>query len=318
MPLRIFPEPVRMMQASKSMRLRHELWHFVRAVWWHPQFPEEGRQILRDLGWELPNDRAPFAADRTLLLDNHSGEDFLFMHRDMIRMTDMALAQQGEPPISRWSRIPEPGDSNFPVPPAWEYSDPEQTTEQNEGTTQFLISVKSDQYFFETMRVREAFLTNPSNLQRLSLGALGNIAEMTIHNMLHMRWCSDPGGYRPGVNIADPTSGDPKWDEISYDYLGDTYSSHVNPHFWYLHGWIDDLIDAWATAHDISDITWIGTWLGGPDLVEDVHMMAMQSDNVPQRVLSDEETQQNLRRLVEVTSDFRIPTTLVEIAWETF
>lgn len=318
MALRIFPEPVRQMLASKPMRLRHELWHFVRAVWWVPEFPDQGRQILRDLGWALPDDRSPFAADRTLLLDNYSGEDFLYMHRDMISMTDSALAAQGEPPISRWLTVPRPGDVDFPVPPAWNYADPNQSPEDNAATSQFLISVKSDQYFEESMKVTESFLSNPSNLRRLSLGALGNIAEMTIHNMMHMRWCSDPGGYRPGINIADPTSGDAQWDVLHYDYLGDTYSSHVNPHFWYLHGWIDNLVDAWAAVRGLPDIPWTGTWLGGPDLIEDAEMVAMHRHGVPERDLTDDEIALKLRDLLSVTSDFTLPTTLIGIAQRDF
>ncbi|MGV6848137.1 MAG: hypothetical protein ACWA5A_07145 [Marinibacterium sp.] len=315
MALRIFPEPVRQMQASRSMRLRHELWHFVRAVWGNPDFPEQGRQILRDLDWALPEDRAPFAADGTLLLDNFSGEDFLFMHRDMIRMTDMALAAQGEPPISRWSEIPAPGDADFPVPPVWTFADPNRSDEQNQATTQFLTTVKSDAYFETTMRVRASFLSNPSNLGRLSLGALGNLAEMTIHNRMHMRWAADPGGYRPGVNILDPAAGDARWDVVEYDYLGDTYSSHVNPHFWYLHGWIDNLVDAWAAARGLTDIPWTGTWLGGPDLTGDGGgMMAMAHESVPAPRLSQDEVTAKLRDLVGVASGLAVPMTLVDLA----
>ncbi len=318
MAMRVFPEPVRQMQASRAMRLRHELWHYVRAVWGNPALPEAARQILRDLGWALPNDRAPFAADGTLLLDNFSGEDFLFMHRDMIRMTDMALAAQGEPPISRWSSLPEPGDTDFPVPPPWEYADPSDSDEENEATTQFLVTVKSDAYFNDTMRVREAFFSDPNNLRRMSLGALGNLAEMTIHNMMHMRWCSDPDGYRPNIDITNPTDGDPKWDKLSYDYLGDTYSSHVNPRFWYLHGWIDNLIDSWAAARGLTDISWTGTWLGGPDLIEDTMMMTMARDGIPERQMSDGEVASKLSELARVVSDLNLPTTLLEIARQDF
>ena len=37
MPARSLPESVRRMQASKSMRLRHELWHYSRGVANHPR-----------------------------------------------------------------------------------------------------------------------------------------------------------------------------------------------------------------------------------------------------------------------------------------
>lgn len=319
MTMRVFPEQVRKMQASKSMRLRHELWHFVRAVWNAPSFPDEARQALKDLGWGLPYDRGPFAADRKLLLDNYAGEDFLYMHREMIAMTDRALDAMGEPPISRWTGAPEPGDEEFPVPPVWDYSDPAQSPEDNAATTQFLVRIKSDEYFEKTMSVREAFLTDPANLRRLSLGALGNIAEMTIHNMMHMRWSSDPKGYRPGVNLADPTGGDPRWNDLSYDYLGDTYSSHVNSHFWYLHGWIDNLIDRWAAVNNVTDIDWKGKWVGGPDLFappDDMKMASPEIESLGARSLDDDETKLAAQRLVDAVEGLSIPTTLLEIARE--
>lgn len=316
MALRIFPESVRLMLASKSMRLRHELWHFVRAVWGDPEFPEKGRQILRTLKWDLPEGRAPFSADRKLLLDNFAGEDFLFMHRQMIAMTDQSLAELEEPPITRWTGVPLPGDSEFPVPPPWDYKDPAQSDEDNARTSQFLAHVKSDEYFERTMRVREAFFTDPANLRHLSLGALGNLAEMTIHNMVHMRWSNDPGGYRPSVDLEDPTGGDPHWDDPSYDYLGDTYSSHVNPHFWHLHGWIDTLIDTWAEANRVDEINWTGTWVGGPSLVDDQMLMAITATPVEVLSLRTEEKTTAIADLAQVARHFALPKTLMEIARE--
>lgn len=311
--MRVFPEPVRKMHASKPMRLRHEMWHFVRAVWHNPGFPEEGRQILRDLKWDLPNGRAPFSADGKLLFDNYAGEDFLFMHRQMIAMTDKALNAQGEAPIDRWRTIPELGDRDFPVPPVWNYGDPSQTSEENEATTQFLKRIKSDEYFERTMRVREAFLTEPSNLRRLSLGALGNLAEMTIHNMMHMRWSSYPSGYRPNIDLENPTGGDARWDDLSYDYLGDTYSSHVNPHFWYLHGWIDSLIDTWGTVNQVGEINWTGTWVGGPDLVASATATAMTL-SVPVLAMAEDVKVTAIRRLAVIAKELPFATTLLGIS----
>lgn len=297
------------------MRLQHELWHFVRAVWGNPRFPEEGRQALRSLGWDLPGDRAPFSADGKLLLDNFSGEDFLFMHRQMISMTDQLLSSVGEPPITRWAKVPPPDSREFPVPPAWNYNNPAQSNDFNAGTSQFLVEVKSDEYFERTMSVREAFFTNPANLRHLSLGALGNLVEMTMHNMMHMRWSEDPGGYRPIVNLENPTGGDSRWDNPSYDYLGDTYSSHVNPHFWHLHGWIDTLIETWAKANSVEKIKWTGTWVGGPSLVEEPPT-AMSGEPVEAVSMRTEEKTTTIKGLAQVAADFALPKTLVEIARE--
>src|SRR3712207_5921244 len=60
-----------------------------------------------------------------------------------------------------------------------------------------------------------------------------------------------------------------------HDYLGDFHSSHVNPIFWKLHGWIDDRIEGWFRAHNavrpgaikrttIRGVPWFaqdGTWV---------------------------------------------------------
>lgn len=316
MAMRIIPESVRRMQASKSMRLQHELWHYVRAVWSNPDFGEDGRSLLRTLKWDLPGDRSPRSADGHLLLDNFSGEDFLFMHRDMIAMTDHHLHLAGEPPISRWSTIPLPGDSDFPVPPAWDYADPNDSPQSNAATTRFLRFIKSDQYFETTMSLQEKFLTSPTTLRALSLGAIGNLAEMTIHNAMHMRWSSEPVGYRPGVNLADPAGGDPRFDALDYDYLGDTYSSHVNPHFWYLHGWIDDLIERWAAANQVPNITWTGTWTGGPDLVpaltSAVPSLTVERDEA-EFTLESNLVRDTVEKLMSLSAKLPVPPTLLEI-----
>jgi len=62
----------------------------------------------------------------------------------------------------------------------------------------------------------------------------------------------------------DPVTGDPVpggrpdndvrtlWDDPKYDYLGEFYSSHLNPVFWRLHGWIDNRIEDWFNAHEAA------------------------------------------------------------------
>lgn len=45
---------------------------------------------------------------------------------------------------------------------------------------------------------------------------------------------------------------DEKWDDPRYDFLGEFYSSHVNPLFWRLHGWVDDRIEDWYQAHEAA------------------------------------------------------------------
>ena len=41
-----------------------------------------------------------------------------------------------------------------------------------------------------------------------------------------------------------------RWFREENDFLGDPFSSHVNPVFWRFHGWIDDRIEDWYRAHE--------------------------------------------------------------------
>lgn len=99
-----------------------------------------------------------------------------------------------------------------------------------------------------------------------------------------MRWAAEPQQSRPSVDPTRPDSIDPKWDDPSYNYLGDTYSSHVNPIFWKLHGWVDDRIEDWKNANGIvGQIQWKGTWVGKMPHHPDSHslhaMLTMNADD---------------------------------------
>jgi hypothetical protein len=262
MVIRILPARVIEMLSSRRHRLRHFLWHAVREAWNNPQLTEDVRQFIKDKGWAPPNDRAPLDREGKLILDNFSGEDFLYMHRQMIREVNDLLKNLGSPEITPWKTIPRPSDAEFLVPTAWIYADPSMTPEEQQRSTERLKTLKSDAYFTETLAVWESYYTNNPNLRRLTLGALGNLLEMTIHNNLHMRWASEPVGYMPSPNLENTADIDPRWDKPDYDYLGDTYSSHINPLFWYLHGWVDRCIDLWQEANGINEIQWVGTWTG--------------------------------------------------------
>ena len=62
----------------------------------------------------------------------------------------------------------------------------------------------------------------------MTLGQLGSKLEYTIHNAMHLRWASDPAVFRPSVFPTNAENIDLRWDDPTYDYLADTYSSHVN------------------------------------------------------------------------------------------
>ena len=76
--------------------------------------------------------------------DNCSGEDFLYMHRQMIQDVNRILAAGNYPygkQVVGWVNIPAPGDTDWPVPPAY-------------GNDAFLTQAKSDDYYTNTIRQR--------------------------------------------------------------------------------------------------------------------------------------------------------------------
>ena len=254
--------------SSKSHRLMHMVFHTLRGVWHEPKIIEHRSQIA-ELGWELK--RPPFTADNILDVNNGAGEDFLFMHRKMISMVKRNYEKEKIPYIESWKAIPGSGSPQFfyserddPAAPGMKkyYLDiqksgnmiPPSYTSANFSSSEALIFLKSYNYFAGVMSQLERVFKNKNYLSSLSLGALGNMLEFVIHNQMHMRWSSVS---------RDPISGEPmerkdydfneKWDNAKYDYLGDFYSSHVNPLFWRLHGWIDDRIEDWYSAHESTE-----------------------------------------------------------------
>lgn len=247
------PRAIIEMMAEKERRIHHYLFHQVRNSWF--SFSDSERQAMSDLGWEPP--RPAIGIDRRPIFDNNSGEDFLFMHRQMISHVNAKLAQINDSQYQKvegWSNIPPPGDQDYPVPPPW--------TTGDDDFDDFISSVKSDDYYRNRFRGWESTFTDSNNLASISLGELGSRLEFSIHNMTHMRWAAEPTENRPPLDPNNPTSLDPMWNDPSYDYLGDTYSSHVNPTFWKLHGWIDDRIEDWKSANGIDTVEWKGKWIG--------------------------------------------------------
>jgi hypothetical protein len=250
------------MLASKSHRLRHMVFHTIRSVW--NSLNEADKTKIRDLGWGL--DRSPYTQGGALDLNNGAGEDFLFMHRMMIKMVREMYDSQGVLYIENWKGLPRP------EVPQFSYS--EEDDPENPGMKQYLFNaldsgfmipppepddgeslkfLKSHDYFYSIMFQLEKQFKSPRYLSSLSLGALGNLLEFIIHNQMHMRWSSvsrDPTNNQPIAR--DPFDFDDKWNNPKYDYLGEFYSSHMNPIFWRLHGWVDDRIEDWYNAHEAS------------------------------------------------------------------
>jgi hypothetical protein len=250
------PDYVVTMMADRGWRMAHYVWHEVRNMWL--LYDEPTRQALRSLGWEPPRPARELGPNNRPrpILNNDSGEDFLYMHREMIRAVNERLAGDiNYPRVVGWSSLPAPGDTDYPVPPAWDTGDAD--------FNDYLNTVKTDQAFDSQFNPWQTQYTDSNFLKSVSLGELGARIEFTIHNQMHMRFCAEPStGIRPDAKPTDPAGIDAEWDKPEYDWLGDTYSSHVNSTFWKLHGWVDDRITAWAAANGVTDIQWKGTWLG--------------------------------------------------------
>lgn len=208
------------------------------------------QQAVRDINPEWVPPRPALNKSLAPMRDNDSGEDFLYMHRQMIAELNEILARIGDPAyphVEGWRRVPPLGDVDYPVPPF-----PESGLEE----------IKSVGYYEQVIAPQEERYTSPAYLRGVTLGQLGSDIEFNIHNDMHMRWAApSPAGYRPPASITLYIN--ENWDVPAYDYLGDTYSSHVNPIFWRLHGWIDNRIEDWKRANGVArEIEWKGTWIG--------------------------------------------------------
>ena len=241
------PQAVILMHAKRERRMHHFLWHQTRDMWL--SWDENIRSKICALGWEPPRPALRPRSDGDgleMILDNNSGEDFLYMHRQMIHATNLKLADidnPNYPKVAGWKEVPRPENQDYPVPPPWTTDDPR--------LNQVLETAKPDKFFYDRLVPWETQYTSPQELAKMSLGELGARIEFTIHNMMHMRWCAEISERRPDVDPTNPEMIDPRWDDPSYDWLGDIYSSHVNPTFWKLHGWCDDRINDWINANKI-------------------------------------------------------------------
>ncbi|WP_328224620.1 hypothetical protein OG272_45755 [Streptomyces sp. NBC_00104] len=241
-----FPKPVIDSMADRAMRLHHMLWHTARDNWM--VLTPEQQEVFHHHGWEPPRPSLtapdPVTGKRDIEFNNGSGEDFLFMHRQMIAAVNEILAELGDPQYPRvegWPTVPSPEDTAYPVPPPFDI--PGDT-----GTAEAIRSAKTQEKFNQ-IRAWEAEFTDPAKLRQMTLGRLGARIEFGIHNTMHLRWSAQMPEYRPG---GDEFSIDPRWDDASYNWLADTYSAHVNPIFWKLHGWVDARIDDWMAAKELT------------------------------------------------------------------
>ncbi|NWE17261.1 pyoverdine maturation tyrosinase PvdP [Pseudomonas yamanorum] len=260
---RLFPEarqriglnpPLLAWLVSPEHRLFHQLWHASRDKW--HTLPEDKRNALRGIGWQ-PGPRDTERDARGVHKDrNGSGVDFFFMHRHML---GTARSMQDLP---SWPCFPTPqpeldrdregfaryfdNHDGFALPPTW-------TAPGDAAFTRWISDIKQADTFHGNFQVWESRYTDPRYLSRLTLGQFGSEIELGLHDWLHMRWASvprDPSNGAPVPLARELDDFSPRWYAAENDFLGDPFSSHVNPVFWHFHGWIDDRIEDWFRAHE--------------------------------------------------------------------
>lgn len=271
-------------------RLFHQLWHASRDQW--HKLPEDKRNALRGIGWQ-PGPRDNERDARGPRKDrNGSGIDFFFMHRHML---GTARSLQDLP---SWPRFPQPqpelerdrqgfaryfdNHDGFALPPTW-------TASGDEQYSQWVSDIKAAETYHSNFQVWESQYRDPRYLAKLTLGQFGSEVELGLHDWLHMRWASvprDPSNGAPVPFARDPADFAARWYEPENDFLGDPFSSHVNPVFWHFHGWIDDRLEDWFRAHqrfhpgelnrlEVNGVPWFapGRWVevGDPWLGPDTH-----------------------------------------------
>lgn len=239
--------------ASERVRMYHALWHFVRnRAAWESLEPVQREPLVAE-GWSPPRfEQEP-----------GGGIDFLFMHRRMIAMVNAWARMsgghghdhdghdddhghaQGDPVVVGWLDVPwDHADPVWPMPPV-DLSDPRNAR---------IFGRAKEAAITEAYRQRCADqFNNRAWLRSVTLDEFGTMLEFSIHGWFHMHWSPAPP--------ENPNNLD-----VSNDWLGSPFSSHVNRHFWKLHGWIDDRIKAWEDANGvIADLS--AGWEGPPDYV---------------------------------------------------
>ena len=147
-----------------------------------------------------------------------AGEDFLYMHREMIKMAQIELSYFGKSCIAAWREIPSGlDDAAWPVPAK--------------------ASRSEDAASLETLRGMVAKLRDPALLRTMSLNDLGHCINSSIHGGLH------------NVYAGTPRCRGEDDESVECDDLLPSWSAPVNKHFWKLHGLVDDLIGDWLKAH---------------------------------------------------------------------
>lgn len=234
---------INQLMGSPVHRQYHYLWHATRGGWDRLSANEQAALRRNSPAWGQHARLCP--SPGTSATYNPAGEEFLLMHHMMIDQLQATLTQQGLPCIAPWTQVPADNDALFPVPNANPWS-----TDPNDpkGPIARAYIDAWQQWFMD-----------PAFLRQHTLSEIGYALEFTIHNMLHMRWAAAPrtGDDFPQTasQILVPNFLSNQYASPEFNYLGNSYSAHVNPVFWKLHGWVDQVVTAWIRANGYTRIS---------------------------------------------------------------
>lgn len=180
-----------------------------------------------------------------------SGEDFLYMHREMLKMAQQVLKAAGQPCIAGWKSLPASIDD-----PVW----PVPIKPPSDASTADPKAFWQNK--FDDLKRNDRFLRDPEYLRLATLNKLAQDAELYLHNVLHLLY-SDAADHCKGDSDPSPACDD----------LNTFWAASANRHFVKIHGYIDDFTGLWLKAHGYNEIAiecagrpacyqWKGTWLG--------------------------------------------------------
>jgi hypothetical protein len=249
---------------SREHRLHHALWHSVRGGL--EQKDQHTLEAKFGPTWAQAHALCPAPqTDMFAATYNPAGEDFLYMHRNMIEMLRAEFASAQVPCIKGFEQVPSPKE--------WPLPDKSRTGAKSNQTLALLQAW--DQKF-----------RDPVWLKSHSLSQVGWSLEFSLHNNMHMRYATElpPKGFdQNGAPISVDGTFPASWnfDDPKYNWLADPYGAALNPTFWKIHGYVDSIIDGWLKANDFDMISdscgtntrcyeWKGKWTGELALSRDL------------------------------------------------
>lgn len=241
------------MFSQRSHRLWHLFFHGLRSAW--PSLSQGDKDLLAVVHSSLVVVRPYSLTDSS----NFASEDFIYMHRLMIRMVREKLVASGLPCIAGFDSVPRVNDPTWPVPPLWFSAD---------GLTKLSKSLAG----FQSMSSLDSKFHDSAWLKSQSASNIAGHLEGFIHMMFHHRFSADPiVAQRPLLSIYSEPA--PKYVDAKYSFLLDTFSSSLPKAFWKLHGYIENTSLRWLAAQGYSSVSiqckgragcyqWNNTWLG--------------------------------------------------------